>query len=112
MNTITEILRNHTHTLAVPEIPELVRVPHTMMASQSKRYAALALNSCAKLAALHALHVAAINEEDCFDTVQRALCDSYVQIERAMREEYSMAMRHGGLLYAWHGTKAFDVPPA
>jgi hypothetical protein len=92
----------------VPDIPALVEVPHTFTAKYGMQCAAHALNESAKLAAIHALHVAAIAAGSC-KTVQRALCDSYVQIERAMREEYSMAMWHGGLLYAWHGTKAFEV---
>lgn len=108
MNTLHKIVEPHTPTTAVPDIPALVEVPHSMTASNGMRCAARALNESAKLAAMHALHVAAIAAGSC-KTVQRALCDSYVQIDRVMREEYSMAMWHGGLLYAWHGTKAFEV---
>lgn len=105
MNTLHKIVEPHTPKPAVPEIPKLVRV-HFCHAE--KRSASRELNESAKLDAIHALHLSAISAGSC-NTVQRALCDSYVHIERAMREEYSMAMWHGGLLYAWHGTKAFEV---
>lgn len=108
MNTLHKIVEPHTPTPAVPEIPALVQVPHSMTASQSKRYAALAINSCAKRAALHVFHVSAINSNAC-KTVLRALNDAYIQIGREMRTEYKIAQINGGLLYAWHGTKAFEV---
>ena len=31
------------------------------------------------------------------------------KIERAMRTEFGLTQYHGGLLYAWHGTTAFEV---
>ena len=105
MNTLNKIVEPHTPTPAVPEIPELVRV---YFYHAGKRSASRALNESAKLAAIHALHLSAISAGSC-NTVQRALCDSFVQIDLAMSEEYSKAMLHGGLLYAWHGTKAFEV---
>jgi len=108
MNTFHKILEQHTPTPAVPDIPALVEVPHSMTASHGIRCAAHALNLSASLAAMHALHVAAISAGSC-KTVQRALCDSYVQIERVMRIEFGLAQYYGGLLYAWHGTKAFEV---
>lgn len=108
MNTFHKILEQHTPTPAVPDIPALVEVPHSMTASHGIRCAAHALNLAASLAAMHALHVAAIAAGSC-KTVQRALCDSYITIERAMRTEFGLAQYHGGLLYAWNGTKAFEV---
>lgn len=105
MNTLHKILEPHTPKPAVPEIPKLVRV-HFYQAE--KRSASRALNESAKLEAIHALHLSAISAGSC-NTVQRALCDAFVKIDLAVREEYSRAMLHGGLLYAWHGTKAFEV---
>ena len=108
MNTLHKIVEPHAATPTVPDIPALVEVPHSMTASHGMRCAAHALNLAASLAAMHALHVAAIAAGSC-KTVQRALCDSYITIERAMRTEFGLAQYHGGLLYAWNGTKAFEV---
>jgi len=108
MNTLHKIVEPNASTPAVPDIPALVEVPHSMTASHGIRCAANALNLAASLAAMHALHVAAISAGSC-KTVQLALCDSYVRIERVMRIEFGLAQYYGGLLYAWHGTKAFEV---
>lgn len=109
MNTLHKIVETHAATQAVPDIPALVEVPHSMTASHGIRCAAHALNLAASLSAMHALHVAAIAAGSCKTVVQRALCDSYITIERAMRTEFGLTQYHGGLLYAWNGTKAFEV---
>jgi len=101
------LVAEHVPTPAVPAIPALVAVPH-VLESTPKKWAATALNTDAQLAAIHAAHVAAIAANS-DKTTQSALVLAYVSLNKEVAEAFAMAKHAGGLLFAFHGSTAFEV---
>lgn len=106
-NATARLVAEHVPTPAVPAIPALVAVPHVFESSQ-KKHAAEALNADAMLIAMHALHVEAIAQSR-NQTTTSALNKAYVAMKREAGQAFAHAKLAGGLLFAFHGSKAFEV---
>ena len=106
-NATACLVAEHVPTPAVPAIPALVAVPH-VLESTPKKWAAIALNTDAQLSAIHAVHVAAIAAKS-NKTSQSALVWAYVSLKQEVAEAFTMAKHAGGLLFAFHGSTAFEV---
>lgn len=92
---------------ATPTVPALVEVPH-VLESTPKKWAATALNADAMLMAMHATHVAAIAQSSSPNTTQTALAWAYTALQKEAGEAFAYAKRAGGLLFAFHGSAAFQ----
>lgn len=92
---------------ATPTVPALVEVPH-VLESTPKKWAAEALNADAMLMAMHATHVAAIAQSSSPNTTRTALTWAYVALQKEAGEAFAYAKRAGGLLFAFHGSAAFQ----
>lgn len=98
---------------ATPTVPALVEVPH-VLESTPKKWAATALNADAMLMAMHAMHamhathVAAIAQSSSSNTTQTALAWAYTALQKEAGEAFAYAKRAGGLLFAFHGSAAFQ----
>lgn len=101
-----DIARAHRKA-TVPSVPALVAVPHVFESSQ-KKHAAEALNADAMLIAMHALHVEAIAQGS-NRTTTSALNKAYLAMKREAGQAFAHAKLAGGLLFALHGSKAFEV---
>lgn len=101
------LVAEHAPTPAVPAIPAQVAVPH-VFESSPKKHAAEALNADAMLIAMHALHVEAIAQSSNHTTTS-ALNKAYVAMKREAGQAFAHAKLAGGLLFAFHGSKAFEV---
>lgn len=101
-----DIARAHREA-TVPSVPALVAVPH-VLESTPKKWAAMALNADAQASAIHAAHVATIAANG-DKTTQSALTWAYVSLKKEAGDMFAMAKHVGGLLFAFHGSKAFEV---